>query len=75
MTESLIHRHTGKLDHLAPFLGLVGNQSAELLRRHRLRDAADGFQPLDQLGIFQRFGDGLVPIPDRSKSPASGSRK
>jgi hypothetical protein len=29
-----IHRNPRELDHLAPFLGLVGNQLAEFGRRH-----------------------------------------
>ena len=36
-----IHRNAGERDHLAPFFGLVGNELAELGRRHRFRDAAD----------------------------------
>src|SRR5260370_209606 len=56
----LIHRDPCELNHLAPFLGLVGDELAELGRRHRLWNSADFGKPRDQLGIFQRFTNRLV---------------
>ena len=59
-SDLLVHRHPGELDHLAPLLGFVGNELAELGRRHRLRDTAGFGEPSHQLRILQRFADRLV---------------
>src|SRR5258708_25696818 len=69
-----LHRDARELDHLAPFLGLVGDQLAEFGRRHRLRDAADVGKPRHQLGIFQRFPDRLVEDVDDLGWRALGRR-
>src|SRR6516225_5836235 len=44
----------GELDHLAPLLGLVDNQLAELGRRSRQRRAAEVGEARPHLGIGER---------------------
>src|SRR3977135_2336798 len=58
--SSSIHRHAREFHHLAPFLGLIGDELAELRRRHRFWGGADFGQPRHQFWILQRFADGLV---------------
>src|ERR1700730_18703451 len=69
-----IHRPPGKLHHLAPLLGLIGNQSAEFGRRHRFWETADGGELLDQLWILQRLADRLVEDVDDLRRRALGRR-
>ena len=45
-----IHRDAGELHHLAPFLGFVADELAELGRCRRLRDSADIAQTKSQSG-------------------------
>ena len=70
-----IHRNAGEFHHLAPLLGLVGDQLAEFGRRHRLRDAADLGEPRHQLGVLQRFADRLVEDRRRSRAACPSARR
>src|SRR5262245_22326607 len=52
----------GELDHLAPLLGLVDNQLAELGRRSRQRRAAEVGEARPHLGVGERRVDLLVEL-------------
>ncbi len=54
----------GELDHLAPFLGFVGDQFAELGGRHRHRDAAEIGDAFLDLGVGEAGGDLAVELGD-----------
>src|SRR5262249_22975402 len=53
-----------ELDHLAPFLGLVDNQLAELGRRSRQRRAAEVSETGLHLRVVKSRGDLLVELVD-----------
>ena len=61
----LVHLGAGELDHLAPFLGLVRHQLAEVGGRARQQNGADLGEPRLCLGIGEDFIDRLVePVDD-----------
>src|SRR5579872_4652950 len=62
MTKTSIHRDACEFDHLAPLLGLIGNELAEFGGRHRFRKAAHFGQARHELGVLQRVVDRLVEL-------------